>query len=119
VESNWKALATEVVNSLSATEREEAIAYIEQRIVPAGEQLPWPGFTQSFDEPVVIAFIDLEPALNWTHRARYMILDRQGGITQTIDVDRPPFLSGVSPHLRVIHRGNNAPEWAVVAPILQ
>ena len=111
---NWKALAAEVISSLSQKEREESIVYIEQRIISVGEVLPWAGITQSFDEPVVIAFIDLEPALNWTHRGRYLILGTGGGIRQKVDVDRPPFLAGVSPYLCLVHRGNLAPEWAVV-----
>lgn len=111
---NWKTLATEVIASLSPDEREGSIAYIEQRVIPAGEELPWAGIQQSFDEPVVIAFVDLEPQLNWTHHGRYLVMGTEGGIRQTLDVDRPPFLTQVSPQLRVIHRGSQAPEWAVV-----
>ena len=111
---NWKKLATEIISSLSPNERKDSIAYIEQRVIPAGETLPWAGIMQSFEKPSVVAFIDLEPALNWTHRARYLVLNPEGGIRQTIDVDRPPFLTEVSPHLRVIHKGNNAPEWSVI-----
>lgn len=115
VKCNWKALAAEVITSLSQNEKEESIAYIEQRVIPAGEVLPWAGITQSFDEPVVIAFIDLEPALNWTHHARYLVLGAGGGILRKVDVDRPPFLTGVSSYLRLIHLGSRAPNWAVVA----
>ena len=111
---NWKKLAREVIASLSQNEREESIAYIEQRVFPAGEALPWAAIVQSFDEPVVIAFVDLEPALNWTHRGRYLVLGTSGGIRQKVDVDRPPFLTEVSPYLRLIHRGSRAPDWAVV-----
>jgi hypothetical protein len=114
VKCNWKALATQVISSLSQNEREESIAYMEQRVIPAWEVIPWAGITQSFDEPVVIAFVDLEPALNWTHRGRYLILGAGGGIRKKVDVDRPPFLRGVSPYLRLIHRGSRAPGWAVV-----
>ncbi len=111
---NWKKLASEVIASLSQNEREESIAYVEQRVIPAGEVLPWAGIRQSFDEPVVIAFIDLEPTLNWTHRGRYLVLGAGGGIQRKVDVDRPPFLTGVSPNLRLIHRGSRTPGWAVV-----
>jgi len=114
VKWNWNALATEVISSLSDNEREESIAYIEQRVIAAGEELPWAGIMRSFDVPVVIAFIDLEPALNWTHRGRYLVLGVEGDIRETMDVDRPPFLTQASPHLRVIHRGSQAPDWAVV-----
>ena len=114
IKCNWKKLASEVISSLSQNEREESIAYIEQRIFPAGEALPWAAIAQSFDEPVVVAFVDLEPALNWTHRGRYLVLGAAGGIRRKVDVDRPPFLTGVSPYLRLIHQGNRAPGWAVV-----
>lgn len=115
---NWTALAAEVIASLSEDEREQSIAYIEQRVIPAGEPLQWAGITQAFDEPVVIAFVDLEPALNWTHRARYLVLGPAGGIQQELNADRPPFLTGASPYLRLIHRGTQAPEWAVVASMI-
>jgi hypothetical protein len=114
VKCNWKVLAAEVIASLSQNEREESIAYIEQLVIPAREALPCAGIAESFDEPVVIAFIDLEPALNWTHRGRYLVLGAGGGIRRKVDVDRPPFLTGASPYLRMIHRGSRAPDWAVV-----
>lgn len=113
---NWKKLVTNVVSSLSLREREDSIVYIEQRIISGGEDLSEVGIPTKFDIPVVIAFVDLEPALNWTHRARYVVLDMEGRVQQTIEVSRPPFLSGPSTYLRIIHRGNNAPEWAEVAP---
>jgi hypothetical protein len=113
-------LAGEVVASLSQDEREDSIAYIEQRVIPAGEVLPWAGITQSFDEPVVVAFIDLEPAMNWTHRGRYLLLGAGGGIQRKVDVDRPPFLTAVSPYLRLIHQGSRTPGWAVItSPLTQ
>jgi len=115
---NWKALAAEVIASLSHDEREQSIAYIERRIIPPGEELSWAGMQENFDEPVVIAFVDLEPELNWTHRGRYLVLGATGGVRQILDVDRPPFLTKVSPQLRVIHRGSRAPQWAVVAPTM-
>ena len=118
-ECGWEALAEEVVASLSHDEKEDSVAYMETRVVPAGEVPSWAGMTQGFDEPVVIAFIDLEPAMNWTHRARYLVLRVGGGILKKVDVDRPPFMSGVSPNLRVIHQGGRAPDWAVVAAPLE
>ena len=111
---NWKKLANEAIASLSQNEKDESIVYIEQRVFPAGEALPWAGIAQSFDEPVVIAFVDLEPALNWTHRGCYLVLGAAGGLRRREDVDRPPFLKGISPYLRLVHRGSRAPSWAVI-----
>lgn len=117
VNCNWKALANEVIASLSQDEREASIAYMEQRVIPAGEELPSVGITRRFDEPVVVGFVDLEPALNWTHRGRYLVLGASGGIRLELEVDRPPFLTHVSPDLRLIHRGSEAPYWAVATEI--
>jgi hypothetical protein len=114
VTDEWKELVTEVIDSLSKDEREESIAYLEERLIPTGEELPWEGLRRSFDKEVVVAFVDLEPALNWTHRGRYIVLGAKGGIEAIVEVDRPPFLTGVSPYLRLIHRGNRAPSWAVI-----
>lgn len=110
----WEKLAAEVIASLSANEREASISYLEQRVFTAGEALPWDEVDQCFEEPVVIAFVDLEPALNWTHRARYVVLGADGGIRRITDANRPPFMTGVSPDLRLIHRGSQAPRWAVM-----
>ena len=112
--SNWKVLADEVIDSLSQNERESSVAYLELRVIPAGEELRWAGIERSFDEPVVIAFVDLQPELNWTHRGRYLVLGANGGVRQKLEVDRPPFLTQVSPRLRVIHQGSQAPDWTLV-----
>lgn len=114
MQPDWKRLGSEVVASLSEEEKEESVAYVEQRVVPAGEPLSLAGQARSFDEPVVVAFVDLEPGVNWTHRARYLVLGVRGGVRASIDADRPPFLKGASPQLRAVHRGARAPEWAVV-----
>lgn len=111
---NWKKLATDVIASLSQQEREDSIAYIEQRVIPAGEFVSWAGIERSFDEAVIIAFVDMEPPLNWTHRGRYLIVAPEGGVREMVEVDRPPFLSEVSPHLRMVHLGEHAPQWAAV-----
>jgi hypothetical protein len=115
--SDWKALSAEVISSLSISEKEESIVYIEQRIIPAGEKLA--GINLVVDVPVIVAFIDLEPQCNWTHRSRYLLVTPEGGIHTRIEADKPPFLIHVSPYLRVIYIGKDAPQWAVVAPPMQ
>lgn len=114
VMSNWQKLATEVIASLTSDEKEQSIVYLEQRIIPAGEELSWPGLSIGLEQASVVAFIDHEPALNWSHRACYVVLNPQGGIRRKIPAQLPPFLTEVSHHLRLIYRGKLAPEWAVV-----
>ena len=111
---DWKKLAHEAIASLSDREREVSIAYIEKHVIPAGELINLPGINKSFNESVVVAFIDLEPMLNWTHRARYLIISVKGSILLKADADCPPFLVEVSPYLRLIHTGSKAPDWSAV-----
>ena len=70
MKSKWNSLAIEVMDSLSPEEREGSIAYMEQRVIPAGEVLPWAGITRSFDEPVVIAFTTSVSGLSWKITAK-------------------------------------------------
>lgn len=113
---DWSRLGRAVVASLPDSEREAAIAYLEHAVVPAGEPLSLAGTELRLDVPVVVAFVDLEPGVNWTHRARYLVLGTGGELLRSLEADRPPFMSGVSPDLRLVHRGRRAPAWAAVAP---
>lgn len=112
---NWKPLIDQVITSLSAVERETCIAYIESRVIPARKQFSGPGINVTFDLPVVMAFVDLEPELNWAHQGRYIFMTESGEIVQIVDADSPPFLRQVSDYLRVVHIGSKAPAWACVA----
>lgn len=114
----WKQLSEQVIKSLSTKERDSSVVYLEQRVIAKEEFISWDGLECGFDHDVVIAFVDLEPHLNWTHQGRYIVLNTEGAIEQIIPVEKPPFLRGASPYLKTILKGNNAPEWAVIAPFL-
>ena len=111
---DWKKSAASVIASLSPSEREASIVYLEKRVFAPGEAPVCPECKGNEEEPLVIAFVDLEPGLNWAHRGRYVILDGNNRVLRVIEVSHPPFLTGVSPDLRLIYRGKNAPEWAAV-----
>ncbi|MGC9419869.1 MAG: hypothetical protein ACP5EN_12945 [Rhodovulum sp.] len=110
---DWTALAGAALAALDPPERETSTLYLVRRAIPAGEPLPWPeGTARRFDQPVALAFADLEPGVNWTHRARYLVLGAGGAVLDRIDTDRPPFLRGVPDDLYLVHLGENAPAWA-------
>lgn len=110
---DWVRLADAALAALAPDERESALVYLVRRIVPAGGPLPWPEGTELRPgEPVALAFVDLEPGVNWTHKALYMVLGAGGQVVQRIEADRPPFLTAVPDDLVLIHRGAAAPAWA-------
>lgn len=110
----WKSLTSKLLSSLSPKEREESIIYLDIKRIPAGQEFSLLEKSMEFPVPVVVAFVDLEPEFNWTHRARYLILDGDGNILDSFDADRPPFLTSTSPTLRLVHRGSMAPSWSAV-----
>jgi hypothetical protein len=60
-----------------------------------------------------VAFVDLEPGVNWGHRARYLLIDRDSQDVRALDAQFPPFLRGMPPGLRVAYRAPAVPDWAI------
>jgi hypothetical protein len=106
-------IARAAVASLTDEDRRGAVVYIDDRVLAPGEELEVDGARVAVDAPTVVAFADLEPGVNWGHRCRYLLVDRDSGDVRSIDAQFPPFLRGAPPGLRVVHRGPGVPQWAV------
>jgi hypothetical protein len=98
---------------LTPEERQRGLAYLDQHVVPAGEVLRFDGQETQVTAPSVVAFVDREPAANWGHDCRYLLVDLRSGEVTSIDARFPPFLRGVPETLRLVWRGEMAPAWAV------
>jgi hypothetical protein len=98
---------------LSEEERQRAVVYVLDRVLEAGDELEIDGVRVAIDAPTVVAFVDLEPGVNWGHRCRYLLLDAGSGEVRALDAQFPPFLRGVPPELRVVYSGPDVPEWAI------
>jgi hypothetical protein len=76
--------------SLSVNQIESCVVYVATAPVAAGPiafgritvRVPWAAW---------LAFVDLEPAANWTHACRYVCVSTESGDTHSLDADRPPF----------------------------
>ena len=101
------------VASLSEQERSLAAVYVVDRVREPGEELEINGARIPLDAPTVVAFIDLEPGVNWGHRCRYLLLGRDSGEVRAIEAQFPPFLRGAPPGLRLVYRGPEVPDWAI------
>ena len=96
------------VASLAEDERPHAIVYADDRVVEDGDEIVIDGGRVQVD-----AFVDLEPGVNWGHRCRYLLLDRETGELRAVDAQFPPFMRGASSGLRVVYQGAEAPDWAI------
>lgn len=101
------------VASLADEERDRSAVYLDDRVLEPGDELDIDGGRAQVDAPTVVAFVDLEPGVNWGHRCRYLLIDRDSGEVRAIDAQFPPFLRGVPPQLRAVHQGAEVPDWAI------
>jgi hypothetical protein len=103
------------VESLSEEERSRAVVYVSDRVLEPGDDLEIDGRSVQIDAPTVVAFADLEPGVNWGHRSRYLLVDRDSGSVRAVEAQFPPFLRGMPPDLRVVYRAEGVPDWTVAS----
>lgn len=103
------------IASLSDEERSRAVVYMSERVLEPGDELEIDGRRVQVDAPTVVAFADLEPGVNWGHRSRYLLVDRDSGDVRPIEAQFPPFLRGMPPDLKVVYRAPGVPEWTVAS----
>jgi hypothetical protein len=91
------------------------IVYLCDSLRHAGEQfqigdvildMPWNGW---------VAFIDLEPGVNWGHSCAYLAIRHDGEESRWFAAGMPPFLKSGSLPFRLLRCGPQAPEWAVAS----
>lgn len=110
---DWDAVAARAVAQLAPEERGSSVVYLDERVHPAGTSVDLEGRTVEVPGPTAVAFVDLEPRLNWGHRCRYLLVDVETGGVAALDARMPPFLRGAAPTLRVVHRGADVPDEAL------
>ena len=81
--------------------------------MPGGHVLRVDGKDETLTEPSVIAFVDREPAANWGHDSRYLVLDARTGAATSFEAQFPPFMRGAPETLRLAWKGDQAPDWAL------
>jgi hypothetical protein len=105
-------VASAVLSTLTADERRTSAVYLDLEPLPPGAA-HLGTHTVVLSGPAWLAFIDLEPQINWAHRCRYYLVDFQTGEVTIEDAEFPPFMKGASPTLRLIWKGEEVPEWTL------
>lgn len=112
----WDRVAELALASLSAAEKQRCAVYIDEQLLAPNAKIrigdreiftPW---------QAVLAFVDLEPGVNWGHRCRYLLVNPTDGEVRLYDEQIPPFLTSVAPTLRLVWKSEDVPDWAVVRP---
>jgi hypothetical protein len=95
-------VAARAIEQLSDDERRGSVVYVDERVLPAGTPVEVDARTVELRRPTVVAFVDLEPELNWGHRARYHLIDAETGEVDSLDAHMPPFLRGMPETMRAV-----------------
>jgi hypothetical protein len=112
----WDNVAQRALNDLSAKERQDGVAYLDENEIKPGSSLKIDGTEIPVRNRSAMVFVDREPQANWGHSCRYMLIDLDSGNLSSYEAQLPPFLRSVPKTLRLIHKGPNVPDWAVVKP---
>lgn len=105
-----KEIAGSVVATLSDEERRKSVVYFDPRLLENGAAVSVRGTTLPVTAPSFMAFVDLEPASNWSHPCRYLLVNREDGSIVRVDAQFPP----ASESLRLIHRGEGVDDWMLL-----
>jgi len=107
-------IARVVRQHLSPAEQRQSIAYLDERPIKTGAAVNIGGRTQTAPWDAVLVFVDLVPSGNWGHPCLYVLVGADGERVNVLRSDMPPFLKGVPETWRLLWKGDDAPEWAVM-----
>jgi hypothetical protein len=111
-----EAITRLVLKTLSESERQGAVLYLDDRLLRAGDA--WTVGRSSAVAPCsgYVVFVDPTPQVNWGHPCRYLLVDAEHDRVETQAATFPPFLTTFPSSLSLLWKGPRVPEWAVAVP---
>jgi hypothetical protein len=110
---SWAEVARHALATLSTQEREAGAVYLDEADIAPGTELALDAHKVVAMGPSALVFVDPTPPVNWGHACRYLVVNRQTADVQSFAAQFPPFLRTTPPTLRLIWKGDKAPEWAL------
>jgi hypothetical protein len=108
-----KQVAERATATLSASEKDSSAVYLDSTEIKGGTSVDAGRITIEAPWDSYLSFVDLQPAVNWGHSCRYLLVNVHTGEVKTFEASFPPFLKGPSKTLQLIWRGARVPEWAL------
>lgn len=112
---SWNEISNLVIDTLSPSELESSVVYLDKRVLPPDSTLEIDRKPVHFPSQAVVAFVDLNPTANWAHACRYLFVDPETGDVKSVNAHLPPFLREAPETLKVIWKGENVPTWTVAS----
>ena len=101
---------------LTAEERVNGVAYAAETPLAAASRLEFPGISMEVPREAYLAFIDRQPMANWGHSARYLLVGRDHGESQSFETRFPPFRPNGNMNWLVVYKAPSVPDAAVASP---
>ena len=102
---------------LGAGRFDNAIVYLALEPLRAGASVDVGDVRLDAPRDSLVAFVDLEPGVNWGHACSYFLVDLESEEVREVAARMPPFLKHDGPAFRLLHRGPLAPKWAVASGV--
>jgi hypothetical protein len=100
--------------NLGADQLSSAIVYLDLNPIRAHKQVRIGDVRIKLPCEAHIAFVDLEPGVNWGHSCVYLAVCRDTNEVIQFKARMPPFLKAETSNFRFLWRGPLAPDWAIV-----
>lgn len=108
-----------VERHLTEAERARAVAYAAKPVMAAGSRLAFPRVLLGATHESFIVFVDGDPTANWSHRCRYLLIERESGAVHSVEAQLPPFTQQPEHFCwRVMYHAPGVPASALAAPQL-
>ncbi len=102
--------------ALTPNERDHAVAYAADTTMAPGARIEFPGLNLDVPWEAYLAFIDRQPMANWSHSARYLLVNSTTGESRSVEAQLPPFRPGSSIHWKAVYKAPALPDAAVAHP---
>jgi len=112
--SQEKCIIDKLRDRLGENRLETVIIYYDHSLKQKADRLFVGGLTIDLPWDGQIAFVDLEPGVNWGHACAYFAIRQDGDDVIEFAAHMPPFLKAETSTFHMLWRGSLAPEWAVV-----
>ena len=80
-----------VLNTLTREEIEQSIIYLDSEPLKAGDTINSGKMNIGVKKPGYMAFVDLQPHLNWGHSCIYILIDSESFETEVFNAQFPPY----------------------------
>ena len=102
-----------ILDALTPQERQGAIVYVAEKPLVDGPELTAGGGAVAIGIETVVVFVDPTPLANWSHPARYLLVDDETQDIRSIPDSVPPFRVDNAQMWRVFYKAPDVPDVAV------